>query len=275
MPNSRPTKPSRDVHASNEGGFRAPNVLLMLLEARAPVEFVSLLAALPWLHRLPRGDGHPVMVFPGMGANDMTTIPLRDVLRSLGYVTQAWGQGLNFGPRPGVLERCSDDVRALADKHGQPVSLIGWSLGGIFAREMAKLHPEVTRSVITLGTPFTGHPKATNAWRFYELVSGHKVGADPRLVAQIRKPPPVPTTSIYSRSDGIVAWRCSLNEPGPLAENIEVHASHVGMGMNPLALYAVADRLAQPVGQWRPFEASGARRWFFRTGVVESAAAAA
>ena len=93
-------------------------------------------------------------------------------------------------------------------------------------------------------------------------------------MAEIRKPPPVPTTSIYSRTDGIVSWRCSLNEPGPLAENIEVHASHVGMGMNPLALYAVADRLAQPIGQWQSFDASGARRWFFRTALPDAVATA-
>ena len=254
---------------TNDPTSRPPNGWLMLLEGRAPIEFVSMVAAMPWLRRLPRGDGHPVMVFPGMVANDLTTLPLRKFLAGLGYVTQAWGQGLNLGPRPGVLERCADDVRALADKHGQPVSLIGWSLGGIYAREMAKIHPEISRCVVTLGTPFTGHPKATNAWRLYEFMSGGRVG-EPRLMDQIRKPPPLPTTSIYSRTDGIVAWRCSINEPGPLVENIEVHASHVGMGMNPLALYAVADRLAQPIGGWRPFDASGARRWFFRTGLPDA-----
>jgi len=245
----------------------------MLLEGRAPIEFFSLFAALPWLTRLPRGDGHPVMVFPGMAASDITTVPLRRYLASLGYVTQAWGQGLNFGPRPGVLERCGDDIRALADKHGQPVSLIGWSLGGLYARELAKLHPTETRCVITLGTPFTGHPKATNAWRIYELLSRSKVG-DAELMAEIRKPPPVPTTSIFSRSDGIVSWRCSLNDPGPLVENIEVPASHVGMGTNPLVLYAVVDRLAQPIGQWRRFDVSGARRWFFRTALPDAMATA-
>jgi pimeloyl-ACP methyl ester carboxylesterase len=252
---------------------RPPNAVLMLLEGRAPLEFFSLFAALPWLARLPRGDGHPVMVFPGMAASDLTTVPLRRYLASLGYVTQAWGQGFNFGPRPGVLERCSDDIRALADKQGQPVSLIGWSLGGIYARELAKLHPSETRCVITLGTPFTGHPKATNAWRLYELLSRSKVG-DAELMAEIRKPPPVPTTSIYSRSDGIVSWRCSLNDAGPLVENIEVPASHVGMGTNPLVLYAVADRLAQPIGQWRRFDVSGARRWFFRSALPEAIATA-
>jgi pimeloyl-ACP methyl ester carboxylesterase len=254
-------------------GRRAPNAFLMLLEGRAPMEFFALFAALPWLARLPRGDGHPVIVFPGMAASDFTTLPLRRYLASLGYVTQAWGQGLNFGPRPGVMERCADDLRALADKHHQPVSLIGWSLGGIYARELAKLHPAETRCVVTLGTPFTGHPKATNAWRIYELLSRSKV-ADAHVLAEIRKPPLLPTTSIYSRTDGVVSWRCSLNAPGPLAENIEVPASHVGMGANPFVLYAVADRLAQPIGAWQPFDASGARRWFFRTALAEAAATA-
>lgn len=252
---------------------RPPNALLMLLEGRAPIEFVALFAALPWLARLPRGDGHPVLVFPGMGASDVTTVPLRRYLNRLGYITQAWGQGLNFGPRPGVLERSAEDIRALAETHQQPVSLVGWSLGGIYARELAKLHPTLTRCVVTLGTPFTGHPKATNAWRIYELLSRSKIG-DVDLMAEIRKPPPVPTTSIYSRSDGIVSWRCSLNDPSPLAENIEVPASHVGMGTNPLALYAVADRLAQPIGHWQRFDISGARRLFFRTALPEAVATA-
>ena len=251
---------------------KAPNALLMLLEGRAPVELAAMFAAWPLLQRSPRGDGHPVMVFPGMGANDLTTVPLRNFLTSLGYIAQPWNQGLNFGPRPGVLERCSADVRELARQHGRPVSLVGWSLGGIYAREMAKLHPEIVRCVITLGTPFTGTPKATNAWRFYELVSGGRVG-DSRLMEQIREAPPVPTTSIYSRTDGIVAWRCSINPPGPLTENIEVHASHIGMGANPLALYAIADRLAQPAGAWRKFDASGLRRWFFRSGGASASAA--
>jgi hypothetical protein len=118
--------------------------------------------------------------------------------------------------------------------------------------------------VITLGTPFTGHPRATNAWRLYEWVSGQSVH-DAVLLEQVRQPPPVPTTSIYSRTDGVVAWQCSINEASPLAENIEVHASHMGMGMNPLALYAIADRLAQDPAHWRRFEADGARRWFFKT----------
>ena len=256
-----PTTRSENQRQDN---LRAPNAFLMMLEGRAPWELAAMLASTPWLRKLPRGDGHPVLVFPGLGANDFTTGVLRNFLDSLGYVSHPWGQGFNFGPRVGVLERCNSEVRALFKRHAKPVSLIGWSLGGIYARELAKELPEHARCVITLGTPFTGHPKATNAWRLFEFVSGQNAH-NPKMLAQIRKPPPVPTTSIYSRTDGIVAWRCSVNEPSPMTENIEVHASHVGLGMNPLALYAIADRLAQPQGQWKHFDPAGARRWFFRT----------
>jgi pimeloyl-ACP methyl ester carboxylesterase len=248
-----------------EHPIKAPNAWLMMLEGRAPWEYAAMLAAMPWLRKLPRGDGHPVLVFPGLGAADFTTWPLRHFLEGRGYKTYPWQQGFNFGPRAGVLQGCVDQVDDIHRAHGRTVSLIGWSLGGVYAREVAKERPDRTRCVITLGTPFTGNPRATNAWRFYEMVSGHSV-EDTDTIAQVRRPPPVPTTSIYSRTYGIVAWRCSVNEVGPRAENIGVHASHVGMGMNPLALYAIADRLAQDPAGWRHFDASGARRWFFRTG---------
>ena len=244
--------------------LRAPAPWLMLMEGRAPWEYAALLASLPWLRRLPPGDGHPVIVFPGLGAADMTTVPLRNLLESLGYSTYPWQQGLNLGPREGVLKGCRELVRRTADRHGTPASLVGWSLGGLYAREMAKEMPKLTRCVVTLGTPFTGHPRATNAWRFYELLSGQTVH-DAEMIEQIRGTPKVPTTSIYSKTDGVVAWQCSINEDGPLAENIEVHASHIGMGLNPLALYAVADRLRQDPAQWQRFDAPAALRWFYST----------
>lgn len=270
-----PPRRARAAGPTADPGFAVvpPGLWNLLLEARAPIESAAFFAAMPFLLRLPRGDGHAVLVFPGMGANDLTTLPLRTFLGAMGHRTQAWGQGTNRGPRRGVLERCSEDVQRLARESGGKVSLVGWSLGGIYAREMAKLHPTLVRGVVTLGTPFTGHPRSTNAWRVYQWLTGESVG-DPRLLVQVRRPPPVPTTSIYSRTDGIVAWSCSLNEPSPIAENIEVHASHVGMGMNPLALYAVADRLRQPDGRWQAFDAGGARRWFFRVGAGAIAAAA-
>jgi len=219
---------------------------------------------MPWLKRLPPGDGHPVIVFPGLGAADMTTAPLRGLLEALGYSTYPWSLGFNFGPREGVLESCRQLVQRTADRHGTKVSLVGWSLGGVYAREMAKEMPAVSRCVITLGTPFTGHPRATNAWRFYELVSGQTVH-DPDMIEQIRGLPSVPTTSIYSKSDGVVAWQCSINPTAPHAENIEVQSSHIGMGLNPLALYAIADRLRQDSAHWKRFDVGGARRWFFKT----------
>jgi pimeloyl-ACP methyl ester carboxylesterase len=266
MPTRR-AKPVPDPFAPLEDAelVAAPGPWQLLLEARAPWEYAALLAATPWLSQLPRGDGHPVVVFPGLGASDASTLPLRQFLRQRGYTPYAWQQGFNFGPRHGVLDAVRSRVQHIAERHGEAVSLVGWSLGGIYAREIAKEQPAIARCVVTLGSPFAGHPRATNAWRFYELVSGQAVHSDEELLAQIRRPPACPTTSIYSRTDGIVAWQCSLNEAAPHTENIEVHASHVGMGLNPLALYVVADRLAQPPGAWQPFDLKGARRWFYKT----------
>ena len=249
--------------------LQPPGLLKLALEGRAPWEFAALLAAAPWLRQLPEGDGHPVIVFPGLGVSDFTTVPMRNFLRDRGYEPHPWKQGFNFGPREGVLEACVEQLQSVHRQGGEPVSLIGWSLGGIYARELAKLHPELVRCVITLGSPFTGHPRATNAWRFFELVSGLS-SHDPDVMEDIRRPPPVPTTSVYSRTDGVVAWRCSVNPELPHTENVEIQASHVGMGMNPLTMYLIADRLRQPSGAWQPFRAHGVRKWFFKTGPGES-----
>ncbi|MEO8278536.1 MAG: alpha/beta hydrolase [Ideonella sp.] len=268
MPRTSPIAPD---HTRSAADLRPPNAMLMALEGRAPWEYAALLASRPWLRRLPRGDGHPVLILPGLGANDFTTRPLRRFLDKLGYTTHPWGQGFNFGPREGVIERCGGDLRKLFKSHSRKVSLIGWSLGGIYARELAKQHPDHVRCVVTLGTPFTGHPRATNAWRVFELLSGQSMQDTASIIEQLRQEPPVPTTSIWSRSDGIVSWRCSVVEPSPRAENIAVRASHLGLGFNPLALCAIADRMAQPAGRWKPFEAPAALRWFFRAPDVASA----
>ncbi len=237
---------------------RAPSLLLMALEWRASLEFSATLASLPLLARAPAGDGHPVLVFPGLIAGDITTSALRSYLKARGYDVHGWRQGMNLGPRPGVIEACEARVRELAARAGRRVSLIGWSLGGIYAREIAKEMPAHVRCVITLGSPFTGHPRATNAWRVYAMAAGHVPHEHPRR-PRLSTPPPVPTTSIYSRTDGIVAWQCSLNPVARHTENIEVVASHLGLGMNPAALYAIADRLAQPEGGWQPFHRLGWR----------------
>ena len=241
---------------------RPPGPMLLALEARAPWEFGAVFATLPWLLQAPRGDGHGVVVFPGLAASDGSTVPLRGFLRGRGYDSRGWQLRRNFGPRAGVVEQSVEQVRKLRKESGRPVSLVGWSLGGIYAREIAKLIPEDVRCVVTLATPFTGSPKETNVWRIYELLSGHSLD-DAELLAQVRKPPPVPTTSIFSRTDGVVSWRCCVERDGHEVENIEVPASHFGIGMNPATWYAVADRLAQPEGAWSPFHREGWRRWIY------------
>ena len=235
---------------------RAPGPLLQLLETRAWFEAGASLALLPLWRLAPRGDGHPVLVLPGLAAGDESTAILRAFLRNLGYEARPWGQGRNLGFRRGVLAALRGRLVQLAADHRRKVSLIGWSLGGIFARELAKEEPGAVRQVITLASPFTGHPRATNAFRLYEWMSGHRIGA-PEVHEPLREPPPVPTTSIWSRTDGVVSWRCSVERAQPLAENIAIDASHFGIGAHPLALYAIADRLAQPEGQWQPFRRDG------------------
>src|SRR6185295_16086859 len=187
-------------------------------------EFGATLAAWPILSQAARGDGHSIVVFPGLAASDVTTVPLRTFLDTHGYDAHGWKLRFNFGPRKGVLEASIERVRRFRRESGRRVSLVGWSLGGVFAREIAKLIPEEVRCVITLGSPFTGNPKANNAWRFYQLVSGHRL-EDDRAIEHVRRPPPVPTTSIFSRSDGIVAWQCCLQPAGERAESIEIQAS--------------------------------------------------
>jgi pimeloyl-ACP methyl ester carboxylesterase len=236
--------------------LKAPGWFLLALESRAPWELWASLITLPVLRLAPKGDGHPVLVFPGLATGDVATFVLRNFLKERGFAPYAWDQGLNRGPRPGVIDACVARIKQLRESHGRRVSLVGWSLGGIYAREIAKMVPDDVRLVVTLGTPFSGSPKATNAWRLYELFSGQRVN-DREQIAALKNTPPVPTTSIFSRTDGVVAWRCSLERETERSENIEVHASHVGMGMNPTALYAIADRLAQPEGQWQRFDRDG------------------
>ena len=223
-------EPARRPSLPLRGSARA-NALLLALEGRAPWEYAALLASMPWLRKLPRGDGHPVLVFPGLGANDFTTAPLRRFLDGLGYVTHPWGQGFNFGPRQGVLEalhaRRAAPVQR-ATPAGQPDRLEPGR--PLCARARQEL-PDHVRSVITLGTPFTGHPRATNAWRFFELVSGQSVHDPHGAGAAAPRAAGADDLDLVAQR-GVVAWRCSVVAPGPQAENIELHASHVGMGMN-------------------------------------------
>src|SRR5580693_5061056 len=154
--------------------LRPPSKTLMFLEGRGIHEFGAFIGALPLLGLAPRGDGHPVLVLPGLVSSDTSTQPLRSFLKNRGYAVSGWRQGRNLGLRDGVQRAMTDLVRELSDTHGRKISVVGWSLGGLYARQLAKMMPERVRSVITLGSPFAGDPRATNAWRVYEMASGHR-----------------------------------------------------------------------------------------------------
>ncbi len=248
-----------DAGAHSTHHLPAPGLLFQFLEVRAFWEHYATLALRPVWRMAPQGDGHPVLVLPGLAAGDATTALLRRFLRSRGYAAFGWGQGINLGLRKGVVEGAHEKLRELYERHGRTVSVIGWSLGGLYARELAKHSPEMVRLCISMGSPFTGHPRETNAWRLYEFASGHKIDWHD-FHGPLRAAPPVPTTSIWSATDGVVAWRCSVETRRILAENIVVDSSHLGLGAHPAALYAIADRLAQPEGEWAPFHRDGWRR---------------
>ena len=244
--------------------LQPPSRTLMFLEARAIGELGAFIGSLPLLSMTAKGDGHPVIVLPGLVTSDTSTGPLRSFLESRGYAVSGWGLGRNFGLRAGIQEAMVDLVKRENDLHGRKVSLVGWSLGGLYARQLAKMMPRRVRSVITLGSPFAGSPKATNAWRVYEAVSGQRSDhEEPTFGGNMARTPPVPTTAIFSRTDGICAWQSCMEKPGKRAENIEVFGSHCGMGHHPAVVYAVADRLAQPEGKWKPFDRTGWRSVVF------------
>ena len=177
--------------------------------------------------------------------------------RALGYDAFDWGQGFNTGPH-GDLDAWLLDLKAkvvdLLAGHTQPATLIGWSLGGLYAREVGKLMAPRIRQVITIATPFNADVDHTNAGWLFRLLSGTSSAIDPVLSERLRTPPPLRTTSIYSRSDGVVAWQtCRHRLPSRMVQEIEVDGSHLGMGWNRDVLAAVADRLDQPPGPWRRY----------------------
>lgn len=206
--------------------------------------------ALPMLTQVPRGDGHSVFVIPGFLSDDRATAPLRTFIAGLGYDVHGWGLGLNLGPRTAgrTGDRLAAHFAALADATGGPLTVIGWSLGGIMARQLARRLPHRVRRVITLGAPFTGDPRATSASGLYQLLTGQRFSDTDfqEMLRQSRLPPPVPATSIFSKSDGIVAWQCCQEPAAPHSENVEVDSSHGGLLAHPQVLRAIAERLAVP-----------------------------
>ncbi len=213
---------------------------------RAAIEFAWHALAAP--NTSTPGDGHPVVIFPGLGADGASVAILREHCRALGYDAFDWGEGFNTGPQGDLdrwLDGLADQLSKLLASHSQPATLIGWSLGGLYARELGKLLAPRVRQVITIGM--------ANAGWLFRLLSGSSTSVDPALGERLRTPPPLRTTSIYSRSDGVVAWQtCRHDKQSALVQDIEVDGSHFGLGWNRDVLNVVADRLGPTVGPWRP-----------------------
>jgi pimeloyl-ACP methyl ester carboxylesterase len=226
----------------------APPLHLLAREARVAAEVAWFLLRMRSLRDLPRGDGHPVIIVPGFGADDLMTQPLQRALLRLGYDARGWNLGRNLGMRPQIKTALVEYLQRLHAKHGNKVSLVGWSLGGVFVREMARHQPQLVRRVFTLGSPINGEPDANNMLPFFRLANrGKPVSLDRQGFERRRKAPPVPCTAIFSKTDGIVAWRCCLEEAAVNTENIEVAGSHFGLVYNIEVLRILAERLASPI----------------------------
>ncbi len=249
--------------------YEKPSRLLYLSEAtRATSEFWLAAATAPVVATLPRGDGHTVLVLPGFGGSNSSTLVLRGALAATGYEAKGWRGGRNLGPSPVVVDSLMRTVTSHVRRSGGKISIIGWSLGGIYARLLAERMPDDIRLIITLGTPFRATSlNDTHAGSPYKLMGLLKRNNPNSLdyPTGYRGPVPVPSTSIFSKTDGIVPWRSCIDERDSGHENVEVFGSHCGLGHHPGALMVIADRLSQPSGAWKHFEPSGAARALTRT----------
>lgn len=207
----------------------------------------------------PAGDGHPVLVIPPFCSDDQATACMRGYLQERNYEVHGWGLGENRGPettgRDGakVVRR----VEEICERNDRKLSLVGWSLGGIQAREIAKGMRDNVRSVITVCSPFGGGANATHGSGLLAEMSGDDTASEEyrNMLRQVKSAPEdIPCTAIFSKSDGIANWRACVERPGPMTDNIEVVGSHCGMGYNPAVLFALADRLAADHEHWTPFD---------------------
>jgi len=243
---------SMPTSSAVRSSFAAPSLALLAAEPlRALFDTLSMRAGAA----LPVGDGHPVVVYPGLGGGAFATTHLRAFLQDCGFAVHDWEGGINTG-HTGVLDDwladLEDRVRELHERHERTVSLVGWSLGGVYARELAKRCPEAVRQVITLATPFNSLGQGNHAGAFAQWFQPVRTQLPPEVEARLAECPPVPTTSIYSKTDGIVAWRGCIERRSQRSESVEVDASHLGMVSHPQVLRIIANRLAQPEGRWRP-----------------------
>ena len=233
---------------------------------RVLLEMTSLTYSWPLLAGTRKGDGHTVLVLPGFTAGDQSTLVLRRLLSRLGYRALPWELGANTGSFE-LQARLRDRFNVITERYPEPISLVGQSLGGVFARILAHERPDRVRQIITLGSPFgSSSPDTVNSLvsRLFQNVSGmSREEMRDQMTVFPPTAPPVPSTAIYSKSDGVVHWSACMEYDGQQAENVEVLSSHTGMAFNPLVLHVIADRLSQPLDDWQPFQRSGCRTLFY------------
>lgn len=237
----------------------APSKLWLMVEGRAVFEALSVVMHRNLLKELPRGKGEPVMVLPGLGTNDLSTVVLRQFLKDLGYTPYGWKLGINRGYKPHYEEKLLVNARKLYLRHHKPVKLIGWSMGGIYARELAKMDHTAVSQVITMGSPFSGgKTQKTNVNTLYRILNGQKIrNTHDSRALYLPQAPPVPSTAIYSKTDGVVSWQyCIEYGEDEHLESIEVKGSHLGLGFNSMVYMILADRLAQDPDNWKPYDNS-------------------
>ncbi|MEE4300770.1 MAG: alpha/beta fold hydrolase [Pseudomonadales bacterium] len=227
--------------------LRPPRPFAAVFESLTPLEFARLSLLWPRLARLPRGDGRPVLLFPGYSGDDGSTLALRFVLRGLGHDARGWGLGRNVGDVPTRIEAVAELVARKADELGEPVSLVGWSLGGYLAREAARERPEAVRRVVTLGSPIAGGPKYTQLAPLYRARGEDLDWIEAEVAKREAVPLRVPVTALYSRLDGIVHWRACVDDREAVTENVEVRTTHLGFGFSTEVFRILAERLAAPV----------------------------
>jgi len=222
-----------------------PSTRMTLGELGSALGGIRLAGAVPRLSAAPRGDGHLVVDIPGWKAPELSGAPLRRYLKRLGYDARGWGFGTNTGDPRRDVERLSERVLELVEEKGAPASLVGWSLGGVIAREVARRHPDAVRRVITYGTPLAGGAAYTSIARAYGR-GAHTNGDVDRVTRRLDAESPirVPLTVVFSRRDGIVSWPACIDRSSPSAEHVEVSSTHIGMGIDPDVWAIVADRLA-------------------------------
>lgn len=194
-----------------------------------------------------RGGGQPVVVYPGYLTGDISSLRLRRSLRRAGYATYGWELGQNRGARADLLDRLGQRLETVVDRHGEPATLVGWSLGGIFARELAKQRPGLIRLVVTLGSPFSGDPRANNAWRIYEFLNDHPVDRPP-IPSDLAEKPSVRTVAVWSPRDGIVAPSAARGQGHESDRQVRLDERHLSLARAPDGIRLVGNILSEELG---------------------------